>query len=95
LIAFNGWKNFYELNKINHLQRDKTTLTEIRNTKKGIITLVQLDQPKAKDAPKATDEDLALLRKAPSVTRGMQTDAEEFNAYLAGLGANFGKKLAR
>jgi hypothetical protein len=92
IIAFNGWKNFYELGKVNHNHKDKETITVIRNLQHDVV---QVNQPKVKEAKKATDEELAVIRDLPLVERGMQTDPDEFNAYLSSLGANFGRKLAR
>jgi hypothetical protein len=58
--------------------------------------VIQTDLLKVEaEAKKATDEDLAVMRELPLIQRGMQTDSDEFNAYLVGLGANFGKKMSR
>ena len=64
----------------------------IRDVRKGVM---QTDQLKVEQAIKASDEELAVIRDLPLVESGMQTDSDEFNAYLLSLGANFGKKLAR
>ena len=96
LIAFNGWKNFYDLKKINNLYRDKITITEkFCNTDKEMVKLGMIEKREIDNAEVATEEDLALIRKLPLVQRGMQTDTDEFNAYLVGLGANFGRKMSR
>jgi hypothetical protein len=85
-------KNFFDLKKKTEQHKDKMTITEkFCNTGKEMVVLGLVSKNQATET--ATEEDLALFRPLPFKERGMQTDTDEFNAYLVGLGANFGRKL--